>query len=42
MIRNGQTYDAANPLHNLSEQQLVDCVRAPQKNSTGAQYKSGG
>lgn len=42
LIYTNAQYDPTNPLHDLSEQQLVDCCRAPTESSTGAAYNSGG
>ncbi len=40
LIKKGKTY-AANPI-DLSEQQLVDCVRSPRTDTTGSAYSSRG
>jgi hypothetical protein len=37
-----QVFDPTNPLHDLSEQQFVDCTRSPTTSSSGSTYNSGG
>ncbi|PSC70975.1 senescence-specific cysteine protease SAG39-like isoform A [Micractinium conductrix] len=39
---NGEKCDPTNPLHDLSEQQLVDCVRNPTISTSNTPYGSGG
>ncbi|KAI7840663.1 hypothetical protein COHA_005684 [Chlorella ohadii] len=40
LIDTGATYNPNNPLHDLSEQQLVDCARLPQRYNNGTVYTS--